>query len=164
MTKYIVRRAIGLLPLLLGTVLLSFTLMKLAPGGPQTQFQGNKKISQEQIDTWLKRWCLSRETTPLSVVKEFGGWFGILNCNRDAFPDAFFSDTGGLNFLPTVLGGGTNGIVHGDLGYSVSSGRTVTLRSTRWLCGHSGVGSSPILPGDHCRITSTNILGKPNPL
>jgi peptide/nickel transport system permease protein len=125
-TKYIVRRAIGLLPLLLGIVLLSFTLMKLAPGGPQTQFQGNKKISQEQIDVWLKRWCLSRETTPLTIVKEFGGWFGILNCNRDSFPDAFFTDQGGLNLLPGVLGGGSNGIIHGDLGYSVSSGRTVT--------------------------------------
>ena len=126
MTKFIIRRTIGLLPLLFGIVVLSFTLMKLAPGGPQTQFQGNKKISQEQIDTWLKRWCLSRETTPLSIAKEFGGWFGVLNCTKDTFPEAFFSDSGGLNFLPTALGGGTNGIVHGDLGYSVTSGRRVT--------------------------------------
>lgn len=126
MTKYIVRRAIGLLPLLLGIVVLSFALMKLAPGGPQAQFQGNKKISQEQIDAWLKRWCLSRETTPATIFKEFGGWFGILNCNRDSFPDAFFSDNGGLNFLPSALGGGSNGIVHGDLGFSVTSGRPVT--------------------------------------
>jgi peptide/nickel transport system permease protein len=126
MTKFIIRRTIGLLPLLFGIVILSFTLMKLAPGGPQSQFQGNKKISQEQIDTWLKRWCLSRETTPLSIAKEFGGWFGVLNCQKDSFPEAFFSDSGGLNFLPAALGGGSNGIVHGDLGYSVTSGRTVT--------------------------------------
>lgn len=126
MTKYIVRRVVGLLPLLLGIIVLSFALMKLAPGGPQSQFEGNKRITQDQIDAWLKRWCLSRETTPVTIMKEFGGWFGILNCDRDSFPDAFFSDQGGLNILPASFGGGTNGIIHGDLGFSVSSGRAVT--------------------------------------
>jgi peptide/nickel transport system permease protein len=126
MTKFIIRRAIGLLPLLFGIVLLSFALMKLAPGGPQAQFQGNKRISQEQIDQWLKRWCLSRESNAITIAKEFGGWFGILNCNKDAFPDSLFSDQGGLNFLPSALGGGSNGIIHGDLGFSVGSGRPVT--------------------------------------
>ncbi len=126
MTKYIVRRAIALLPLLFGIILLSFMLMKLAPGGPQAQFQGNKRITQEQIDAWLRRWCLSRETTPITIAKEFGGWFGILNCGRDRFPDVFFSDQGGLNFLPAGLGGGTNGVIHGDLGFGITSGRPVT--------------------------------------
>lgn len=126
MTKYIVRRAIGLLPLLLGIVVLSFALMKLAPGGPQAQFQGNKKISQEQIDAWLRRWCLERETTPVTIVKEFGGWLGVLNCNKDTFPDNLFSDSGALNLLPPQLGGGSNGLIKGDLGFAVQSGRPVT--------------------------------------
>ena len=126
MTKFIVRRAIGLLPLLLGIVILSFGLMKLAPGGPQAQFQGNKRITQEQIDQWLKAWCLDRETTPLSFLKEFGGWLGVVNCQQDAFPQMLFSEQGGLNLLPAALGGGTNGVVHGDLGYSITSGRPVT--------------------------------------
>lgn len=132
MTKFIVRRAIGLLPLLLGVVVISFLLMKLAPGGPQAQFQGNKRITQEQIDAWLKRWCLHRGNpeAPITeqvvgVMEEFGGWFGILNCNKEG-SQAFFSDQGGLNVLPAAFGGGTNGLVHGDLGFGIQSGRPVT--------------------------------------
>ena len=108
MTKFIIRRAIGLLPLLLGVVIISFLLMKAAPGGPQAQFQGNKRITQEQIDAWLKRWCLqpTDANAPLisqvgNYVIEFGGWFGVLNCDKSG-AQAFFSDSGGLNFLPAV--------------------------------------------------------------
>ncbi len=132
MTKFIIRRSIGLLPLLLGVVVISFLLMKMAPGGPQAQFQGNKRITQEQIDAWLKRWCLKPTEAEAPLVQqigayftEFGGWFGILNCNKDG-ADAFFSDQGGLNVLPAALGGGTNGVAHGDLGFGIKSGRPVT--------------------------------------
>ena len=85
MSKYIIRRSLGLIPLLLGIIVISFTLMKLAPGGPQTQFNQNPRVSEEQINEWLARWCLERETTPLSIVREFGGWFGIYNCETDSF-------------------------------------------------------------------------------
>jgi peptide/nickel transport system permease protein len=132
MTKFIIRRTLGLIPLLIGVVIISFLLMKAAPGGPQAAFQGNKKISQEQIDAWLKRWCLqpTDANTPIlqqvgNYFVEFGGWFGILNCNK-AGSQAFFSDAGGLNVLPAALGGGTNGVVHGDLGYGIKTGRPVT--------------------------------------
>jgi peptide/nickel transport system permease protein len=132
MTKFIIRRTLGLLPLLLGVIVISFLLMKMAPGGPQAQFQGNKRITQEQIDAWLQRWCLQRVNpdAPITeqvggVLQEFGGWFGVLNCNRKG-SEAFFSDQGGLNFLPAALGGGTNGLVHGDLGFGIQSGRPVT--------------------------------------
>jgi peptide/nickel transport system permease protein len=131
-TKFIFRRTLGLLPLLLGVVIISFLLMKMAPGGPQAQFQGNKRITQEQIDAWLQRWCLHRGNpdAPITdqiggVLEEFGGWFGVLNCNKEGV-QAFFSDQGGLNVLPTALGGGTNGLVHGDLGFGIQSGRPVT--------------------------------------
>ncbi len=132
MTKFIFRRILGLLPLLLGVVVISFLLMKMAPGGPQAQFQGNKRITQEQIDAWLQRWCLQRVNPNASiteqvggVLEEFGGWFGILNCNKEG-SEAFFSDQGGLNFLPSAVGGGTNGLIHGDLGFGIQSGRPVT--------------------------------------
>lgn len=132
MTKFIIRRSLGLLPLLLGVVVLSFLLMKMAPGGPQAQFQGNKKINQEQIDAWLKRWCLhpANANAPVTdqiggIMTEFGGWLGVLNCNHDG-TQAFFSDTNGLNFLPSALGGGSNGVIHGDLGFGIQSGRPVT--------------------------------------
>ncbi len=132
MTKFIIRRILGLIPLLLGVIIISFFLMKAAPGGPQAQFQGNKRITQEQIDAWLRRWCLQPTdvNTPMlqqvgNIVVEFGGWFGVLNCNRSGL-EAFTSDQGGLNILPAALGGGSNGVVHGDLGYGIQSGRPVT--------------------------------------
>jgi peptide/nickel transport system permease protein len=121
MSKYIIRRVIGLIPLLMGIILVSFFLMKLAPGGPQAQFNQNPRVTQEQIDAWLKRWCLERQTTPFTIAREFGGWFGIYNCNTESV----FSEQGGLNFLPPALGGGTNGIIKGDLGYSIVAGRPV---------------------------------------
>jgi peptide/nickel transport system permease protein len=121
MTKYIIRRSIGLIPLLLGIVLISFTLMKLAPGGPQAQFNQNPRVSEEQIDAWLKRWCLERNPTALSVVREFGGWLGAYNCQTESF----LSERGGLNILPAFLGGGDNGILKGDLGLSINSARPV---------------------------------------
>jgi peptide/nickel transport system permease protein len=125
MARYMLRRALGLLPMLLGIVLFSFILMKLAPGGPQAQFQGNKRIPPAQIDAWLKAWCLDRNPSPLSMLKEFGGWFGVLNCEKEGV-DAFFTNEGGLNLLPSFLGGGTNGVIHGDLGWSTQYGRRVT--------------------------------------
>jgi hypothetical protein len=132
MTKFIIRRTLGLIPLLIGVVIISFLLMKAAPGGPQAQFQGNKRITQEQIDAWLKRWCLQPTDANTAITQqvgnyfiEFGGWFGILNCERDG-AQAFFSNQGGLNILPAALGGGSNGVIHGDLGYGIQSGRPVT--------------------------------------
>jgi len=121
MSKYILRRSLGLIPLLLGIVLISFTLMKLAPGGPQTQFNQNPRVTEEQIEAWLARWCIERTPNPLSIVREFGGWFGVFNCETDSF----LSESGGLNFLPTALGGGDNGIIHGDLGLSIVSAQPV---------------------------------------
>ena len=65
--------------------------MKAAPGGPQAQFQGNKRITQEQIDAWLKRWCLQPTDANAPIIQqvgnyfiEFGGWFGVLNCDKTA--------------------------------------------------------------------------------
>jgi peptide/nickel transport system permease protein len=122
MSRYITRRIIGLIPLLLGIVLVSFTLMKLAPGGPQSQFNQNPRVTEAQIEAWLERWCLERNPNAVSVVREFGGWLGIYNCRTDSF----FSEQGGLNILPSGLGGGDNGILKGDLGLSIVSGRPVT--------------------------------------
>ncbi|HEV8516700.1 MAG TPA: ABC transporter permease [Candidatus Limnocylindrales bacterium] len=124
MTKFIIRRLLGLLPLLFGVLLISFILMKWAPGGPQAALAGNKSITQAEITQWLRRWCLQRETTPISVLQEFGGWLGVLNCDKDGL-QAFTSDQGGLNFLPRALGGGDNGILHGDLGLGIRAGRPV---------------------------------------
>jgi hypothetical protein len=77
----------------------------------------------------VKQWCLQPvdAADPVYVqmgkmLIEFGGWLGVLNCNNSGL-EAFVSDGGNLNFLPTFLGGGDNGIIHGDLGSSIKAGR-----------------------------------------
>jgi ABC-type dipeptide/oligopeptide/nickel transport system permease component len=132
MIKYIIRRTLGLFPLLIGVVIISFLLMRAAPGGPQVALSGIKSLTDEDRAAWLRAWCLQPVDENASTVKqvgnmliEFGGWLGVLNCNNTGI-HAFFSDSGNLNFLPTFLGGGTNGIIHGDLGSSIKAGRPVT--------------------------------------
>src|SRR4029078_6420008 len=122
MTKFIIRRALGLIPLLFGIIVISFALMKLAPGGPERQLKQNPKVTAAQMPARVTRWCIDRESSPVSVVREFAGWFGAYNCETDSI----FSEQGGLNILPAFVGGGTNGIIHGDLGISIASGRPVT--------------------------------------
>ena len=107
--------------------------MKAAPGGPQAQFQGNKRITQEQIDAWLSRWCLQptdantadRSSRSATTSSSSAAGSASSTATRPG-SQAFFSDQGGLNFLPAALGGGTNGVIHGDLGYGIQSGRPVT--------------------------------------
>ena len=115
MGKYFIRRLLGLIPLFIAVVIISFFLMQFAPGGPEQAMKESKKLTNAQIERWLNAWCLEGEDSIVATAKEFGGWSGILNCNNDG-SNAFFSEQGGLNFLPRTLGGGDNGLLHGDLG------------------------------------------------
>jgi len=124
LTSYIIRRLLGLIPLFLGVVLLSYTLLLLAPGGPAGAVATNPRMTQEMKEAWLDRWCLEDSKDPAAIISMFGGWSGILNCEREGF-DALFSEQGGLNFLPGFLGGGDNGLLHGDLGNSLDTARPV---------------------------------------
>jgi peptide/nickel transport system permease protein len=119
--RFITSRVLQAIPVLFLIALVSYGLMALAPGGPQAQFNQNPRITQEQIDDWLKSWCLEREPDAVGIVRQFAGWLGVYNCETQSL----FSEQGLPNFLPTGLGGGTNGIIHGDFGYSIQSGRPV---------------------------------------
>ena len=46
-------------------------------------------------------------------------------------PAAFIGPTGLPNFLPEALSGATNGVLHGDFGYSINSGEKVSDRIAR---------------------------------
>jgi peptide/nickel transport system permease protein len=122
MIKYFIHRAIQAIPVVFLIAVLSFALMIQAPGGPQAQFNQNPHITQADIDKWLADWCLERNPDLLGTLREFGGWFGLWNCSGTGL----MSEHGLPNFLPTFLGGGTNGIIHGDFGYSISTSRPVT--------------------------------------
>ncbi|MCC6227462.1 MAG: ABC transporter permease, partial [Microthrixaceae bacterium] len=121
MLRFITSRVLQAIPVLFLISLVSYGLMALAPGGPQAQFNQNPRISQEQIDQWLASWCLERDPDAVGIVRQYLGWLGVYNCETQSL----FSEQGLPNVLPTALGGGTNGILHGDFGYSIQSGRPV---------------------------------------
>jgi peptide/nickel transport system permease protein len=123
-TAYIIRRALGLIPLFIGVIIISYILLLAAPGGPAGSVTANPRMTLEMKEKWLDRWCLEDSKEPAAILRMFGGWSGILNCERDGL-DAFFSEQGGPNFLPAFLGGGDNGFLHGDLGNSLDTGRPV---------------------------------------
>ena len=115
MTKYILRRVIQAIPVIFVISLVSFWLMIQAPGGPEAVFNQNPHITHEQVLAWLKRWCLEQNPDVFGVVREYLGWIGIWNCDAGSL----FASSGLPNFFPTFLGGGTNGILHGDFGLSI---------------------------------------------
>jgi peptide/nickel transport system permease protein len=120
--SFITRRILQAIPVVFVIAIISFSLMQAAPGGPQSAFVRNPRISQEQIDQWLARWCLERSDDPAAILRQFGGWLGVWNCDSGG---GLLSAQGMPNFLPEFLGGGDNGVLHGDFGYSIQYGRPV---------------------------------------
>jgi peptide/nickel transport system permease protein len=49
MSRYVVRRLIGAVPLLIGVAVLSFVFMQLAPGSPDELYARNTRMSEEQL-------------------------------------------------------------------------------------------------------------------
>ena len=64
------------------------------------------------------------------VPIQYGRWMGLLNPKEDGLA-AFLGPTGWPNFLPTGISGADNGVLHGDLGYSIDSGEPVGARIAR---------------------------------
>jgi peptide/nickel transport system permease protein len=50
MSRYLIRRLLGTIPLLFGVAVLSFTFMQLAPGGPTALFAKNARMSAAQLN------------------------------------------------------------------------------------------------------------------
>jgi peptide/nickel transport system permease protein len=51
MTRFLIRRLLGAIPLLLGVAILSFIFMQLAPGGPDALFARNARMTEEALQT-----------------------------------------------------------------------------------------------------------------
>src|SRR5215207_3030632 len=49
MTRFLIRRLLGAVPLLLGVAILSFIFMQLAPGGPDALFARNARMTEEAL-------------------------------------------------------------------------------------------------------------------
>jgi peptide/nickel transport system permease protein len=121
MSRYIVRRVIGAIPVLFFISFIIYGILLIAPGGPEARFAQNPKITAGQIEAFRKRWGLDQ---PLPV--QYCRWLGACNPDNTGLA-VFISDQGLPNFLPSFLGGGDNGILHGDLGFSINDGRPVTV-------------------------------------
>jgi peptide/nickel transport system permease protein len=72
-TRYLIRRLLGAIPLLLGVAVLSFVFMQLAPGGPDALFARNARMSQEQLDAIRHNMGLDRPMHEQLLV-----WIGNL--------------------------------------------------------------------------------------
>ena len=119
MTGFIIRRIIGTIPTLFFASLLIYTILLAAPGGPEARFAQNPRMTTAQIEAFRARWGLDQ---PVPV--QYCRWLGVCNPNGKGL-GVFISDRGVPNFLPAGLGGGDNGVLHGDLGFSSTNGQPV---------------------------------------
>ena len=130
MIGYIVRRLIGAIPTLFFSSLLIYGILIAAPGGPEARFAQNPRITVAQIEKFRARWGLD-QPVPIQYCR----WLGVCNpavgvkdLNEDlggSLAQLFTGPNGSLNFLPQGLGGGDNGILHGDFGFSSGTGQPV---------------------------------------
>ncbi|MFN8593096.1 MAG: ABC transporter permease [Thermomicrobiales bacterium] len=73
MTRYLIRRLLGAIPLLLGVAVLSFVFMQLAPGGPDALYARNARMSEEQLQQIRHNMGLDRP-----VYEQLLIWLGNL--------------------------------------------------------------------------------------
>jgi peptide/nickel transport system permease protein len=109
MIKYIIRRCLQAIPVLFLITLLLFFMMH-AGGNPADRFAQNPRVTAAQIAAFEHRWGLDQ---PMPI--QYCDWLGVCG---DKLPV--------VNALPAFLGGGDNGVLHGDLGYSTFDGVAVS--------------------------------------
>jgi len=70
MTKFIIRRILILIPVLIGISFLLYMMMLLAPGGPLAAFGNNPRMTAEQKANIAKAWGLDK-----GPLEQYWGWF-----------------------------------------------------------------------------------------
>jgi peptide/nickel transport system permease protein len=120
MTKYVIRRVIQAIPVLFGITIAVYAILLAAPGGPTAKFAQNPRITTEQREAFKKAWGLDQ---PIPI--QYCRWMGICNPQGEGL-GIFLGPTGWPNFLPQALSGATNGVLHGDFGFSIDSGQKVS--------------------------------------
>lgn len=127
MVTYILRRLIQAIPVLIGITIVVYAILLAAPGGPTARFANNPRVTVADRERFMRAWGLDQ---PIPI--QYCRWMGFCNPNVDGFSlSMFVSDSGMPHFLPSGLGGGDNGIIHGDLGISIETGEPVTVRIQR---------------------------------
>ena len=133
MIKFVIRRVLQAIPVLFGITVVVYGIMLAAPGGPSAKFANNPRITQEQRDKFRAAWGLDQ---PIPI--QYCRWMGFCNPETKGtflgslpVPGAFVGPKGLPNFLPESLSGSTNGVLHGDFGFSINSGERVSDRIVR---------------------------------
>ena len=133
MTTFILRRLAQAIPVLFGISIAVYAILLLAPGGPEQRFVGNPRLTPADIVKFKHAWGLDQ---PIPV--QYCRWIGVCNPDHDGTvlgilpePAALLGNTGWPNFLPTPISGATNGVFHGDFGFSIDSGEPVMGRITK---------------------------------
>ncbi|MEA2622725.1 MAG: peptide/nickel transport system permease protein [Chloroflexota bacterium] len=133
MAKYIIRRVLQAIPVLIGITIVVYAILLAAPGGPTARFANNPRVTLADREKFKKAWGLDQ-----AIPVQYCRWMGFCNPSVDGTflvifprPNAFLSDSGVPHFLPAAFGGGTNGILHGDLGISISTGEKVVSQIQR---------------------------------
>jgi peptide/nickel transport system permease protein len=124
MTKFILRRIAQAIPVLIGITIVTYAILLAAPGGPEARFASNPRITNVQRAEFRKAWGLDQ---PIPI--QYCRWMGL--CNPDEDGIALLGPTGWPNFLPEGISGSHNGVLHGDLGFSIDSGEPVGGRIAR---------------------------------
>ncbi|HEY2916371.1 MAG TPA: ABC transporter permease [Candidatus Limnocylindrales bacterium] len=124
MTKYLIRRLIQAIPVVIGITIVSYAIMVSAPGGPLQRFALNPKVTPAETARLIRAWGLDQ---PIPV--QYCRWVGLCDPNQDGV--SLLTTHGVPNFLPAALGGGDNGLLHGDLGFSLDDGQDVGSRIGR---------------------------------
>ena len=125
MMKYLVRRVAQAIPVLFGISIAVYAILLAAPGGPTARFNQNPRMTLQQKEQFKHAWGLDQ---PIPV--QYCRWLGVCNPDGDGL-GVFIGPKGLPNFLPEGLSGATNGVSHGDFGYSIDSGEAVMARITR---------------------------------
>ena len=139
MGKYIVRRTIQAIPVLFGITIIVYAILLAAPGGPTARFANNPRVTNADKEAFKKAWGLDQ---PIPI--QYCRWLGVCNPDGQGL-GVFISNSGVPNVFPAFLGGGTNGVLHGDFGVSVDSGEPVSGRITRAASPPFIAGHSPLL-------------------
>src|SRR6476646_9015768 len=127
MGSYILRRLLQAIPVMFGITIVVYGILLAAPGGPTARFNNNPRFTAADREKFKKAWGLDQ---PIPI--QYCRWMGFCNPNVDGYSlSMFISDDGVPHFLPAPLGGGDNGVIHGDLGISIETGEPVAVRIQR---------------------------------
>jgi len=120
--SFIVRRILIGIPVLVGITIVGFVILSLAPGDPVSGLVDPERLatmSPAQLQQLRRELGLEG---PMTV--RYCRWLGACS-PRGRGTGMLLSDHRLPNFFPAPLGGGSNGILHGDFGYSIKSGRPI---------------------------------------